>query len=263
MRLIDLTMPIWEGMGMGGCFANESPFTIDHAFPDHPEIGLARYGMCSEPGTRLVLAGPEGMDFEKQDLSELILKDACIVDIPLGIDEGMTPEKLDAAIPKADFRMGDVLIIRTGWGTLERLEEMGDDYQWRSPNYPDLAAKRLAELMKAKNSPIIGYDNASINTYTPDRPIWEAAGRPKNWDREAGDWSKEAKEALPKIWEGRAKQRAAGVGGAGTLLNAGIILMGGLINVTHVRQERIKIIALPLKLRGLRAAPARVIAVEE
>ena len=150
MRLIDLTMPIWEGMGMGGCYANESPFTIERILPDKTEWGLARFCMDSEPGTRVVL--PRGGDQESQDLSDMMFRDAVIVDIPLGIDEHMTPEKLDAAIPKADFRKGDVLIIRTGWGTLERLEEMGIDYQWRSPNYPAPACERLYEIMKAKNN---------------------------------------------------------------------------------------------------------------
>ena len=57
MRIVDLTMPMWEGMVFNNCYPNESPFTIDYPIPDKPDVGMARYGMCAEPGTRFCAFG--------------------------------------------------------------------------------------------------------------------------------------------------------------------------------------------------------------
>lgn len=47
------------------------------------------------------------------------------------------------------------------------------------------------------------------------------------------------------------------------LLGAGIILVEVLTNLSHIRKRRVKFIGLPLKIRSVDGAPARVIALED
>jgi kynurenine formamidase len=47
------------------------------------------------------------------------------------------------------------------------------------------------------------------------------------------------------------------------LLKAGIVIIEGLSNLVSLKSDTIKIIALPLKIRGIDGSPARVIAIEK
>lgn len=261
MRLIDLTMPLFEGMGMGNCYPQERSFILEKMAPDY-NPHLVSYTMFCEPGTRIVLPllgnVNKEVNLENQELTDIMFRDAVIVDIPKEMEQGVTAEEIESACTKADFRQGDALIIRTGWGTVERLEQLGDDYQWRSPNYPDPALKKLLEIMRAKRSDIFGYDTASMSDYATVKPGWAARGSPKNWP------SPEAKDFINQMKERRQKNPPPPEGsGPSRIYKAGITLLGGLVNVTSIRKERVKLIALPLKVRGEAMAPVRVVAIEE
>ena len=261
MRLIDLTMPLFEGMGMQNCYPQERSFVLERMAPDY-NPNLISYTMFCEPGTRIVLPLLGGINpnvnLETVELTDIMFRDAVIVDIPKEAGQGLTAEEIENACSKADYRQGDALIIRTGWGTVERLEQLGDDYQWQSPNYPDAACEKLREIMTAKKSDIFGYDTASMSDYAHVKPGWEALGRPKNWP------SPEAKEFLKKMAEERKKNPPPPEGrGPTRIYKAGITLLGGLVNVASISKERVKLIALPLKIRGEAMAPVRVVAIEE
>ncbi len=267
MRTIDLTMPLFEGMGMGACYPQESPFTIDRIVPGQ---GLARYSMCSEPGTRFCLPGFVGTNkeiyLENHDITNNILCDAVIVNIPKQTGETATAKEVEDAFAKADFRDGDVAILRTGWGDVKRLEELGDDYQWESPNFgADDTCKKLTEILKAKNCPILGYDTASMSDYAELKPAWEARGRPETWLRKERDWSPEARKYMLEQAEKRKAAPPAPPEGRGIMriFKAGISFMGGLVNVMSIRKERVKLIILPLKIRGEYFSPVRVVALED
>ncbi len=267
MRVIDLTMPLFEGMGMGGCYPQESPFTIDRIVPGQ---GLARYSMCSEPGTRFCLPGFVGTDkdtyLENFDISNNIMRDAVIINIPVKMGQTATVKDVENAFAKADFRKGDIAILYTGWGDVKRLEKMGDDYQWKSPNFgADDTCKKLTEILKAKNCPVLGYDTASMSDYVDLKPAWEALGRPKTWLRDKRDWSPEARKyTLEQAAKRKAAPPAPPEGrGIMRIFRAGICFMGGLVNVASIKKERVKLILLPLKIRGEYFSPVRVVAIED
>ena len=48
----------------------------------------------------------------------------------------ITADEMDKAIKSADFRKGDEVLIRTGWGTRERAYELGIDYYKRTKIFP-------------------------------------------------------------------------------------------------------------------------------
>ncbi|MDP3879207.1 MAG: cyclase family protein [Dehalococcoidales bacterium] len=267
MKTIDLTMPLFEGMGMGGCYPQESPFTVDRIVPGQ---GLARYGMCSEPGTRFCLPGFVGTDaetyLENFDIAKNINVEAVIVKLPLKMGETATVKQVEDAFARADFRNGDTAILYTGWGDVKRLEEMGDDYQWKSPNFgADDTCAKLTEILKAKNCPILGYDTASMSDYAELKPAWESLGRPKTWLREERDWSPEAKKYMLEQAEKRKAAPPPPPEGRGIMriFRAGISFMGGLVNISSISKERVKLIILPLKIRGEYFSPARVVAIED
>ena len=45
------------------------------------------------------------------------------------------------------------------------------------------------------------------------------------------------------------------------LMRSGVLVIGSLMNVTEITASRIRLIALPMKIRGACAAPCRLIAV--
>jgi len=48
-----------------------------------------------------------------------------------------------------------------------------------------------------------------------------------------------------------------------TLLGAGVLIYEGLTDLHLLTQKRVKIVAAPLRLRAMEAAPARIFAIED
>ena len=59
---------------------------------------------------------------------------------------------MEAAIKQADYRNGDEVLLRTGWGTRERAYQLGIDYYKRTPSIHFDAAALLAKKMDEMGS---------------------------------------------------------------------------------------------------------------
>ena len=267
MRVINLTMPLYEGMGVGRIYPQESEFIIESI--TSWEEGGARldvFHVYCEQGTRLIMPSILLMDKDKPTVDEanIVLQDTVIVDIPKGTGEVITVEDIEQALPKADWQPGDALLIRTGWGDNERYLEMGEDFWTRCPFYQgDDVWKKIVEFMKAKQSNIFCYDTANAADMNALYSDWMAMKpRPKTWP------SPEAKERMKKRvqqrWEDFAKWSNPEEGqGLFRLTRAGMMAIGGLINCGQIKKSRVKLIALPLRVKGVAMAPCHVVAIEE
>ena len=71
MRVIDITMPLWDGMPMGSVFPQERGFKVEVMNPEFMPA-LVSLEMFCEPGTRYVCSTPEMeagiMDTAKTDI---------------------------------------------------------------------------------------------------------------------------------------------------------------------------------------------------
>lgn len=258
MRVINLTHPLYEGMSFGSLWPQERPFEIDNIKSwDTHGLRLDNFNVYCEQGTRLLLYSSLA-DFRngpKIDEVNIVLQDTVVVDVPKGPKEIVTGKEVERACAKADFREGDALIVRTGWGDDERYLKLGEDYQLMSPYYGgDEDWKIICEIMVAKKSPLFCYDTANASDMVQKHIEWlEQRPRPKTWP------SPEAKAWVAKHTQLKIAQRA----GMLRLNAAKINLIGGLVNCGEIKKERVKLIALPLRVKGVGAAPVNVVAVEE
>ncbi len=261
-RVIDLTMHIYEGMGIGRVFPQEQEFIIEDVLTyEQHGLRLCRFTMWQEPGTRLNLGSLAASrrnqpKLDEIDLGELYEKNTIILDIPKAAEEEVTPEEVEQAFDKADYREGDWVIIHTGWGDNQRYFGLGDDYALKSPHYSNEATQKLAEIMSANKSKLFGYDTASMGH--PAKyiiPEWcQQKPRPKGWP------SDEAKEYIRNY---TAEKLKADWGGVMPLPQAGIMILGGLVNVGVLKKKRVKLTIFPLKIKGVGGGPCRVAAIEE
>jgi len=110
--------------------------------------------------------------------------------------------------------------------------------------------------MSANKSKLFGYDTASAGHPAKHIiPEWcERTPRPKGWP------SDEAKkfvrnytpEKLIEDW-----------GGVMPLPQAGIMILGGLVNLGALNKKRVKVTIFPLKIKGVGGGPCRVAAIED
>ncbi|MBI2287434.1 MAG: cyclase family protein [Chloroflexi bacterium] len=238
MRLIDLTMPLYEGM----------PNVHGHvAFKNHPiwpspwktevvrsfEEGGAEFHVFTffcEPGTRFILPSyrkiykddPRRLD--TVDINKLIFRDAVVVDIPKGEREFIRPEDLEEAVNKAPCQRGDALLIRTGWGDDERYLKLGLAYRELSPRYTDTAGEKLMELLQSKSTDMWLYDNCEMTT--------------------------------PFI-DGISGRRGS------FTIRPGLTAIGGIVNAGAIKKPRVKLVIGPIKIKGVHMGPCRVIAIED
>lgn len=261
-KVIDLTMHIYEGMAIGRTFPQEQQFIIEDVFTYEKQgMRLSRFTMWQEPGTRFNLGSisakrRDTIKLDEIDLNNYYEKETVILHIPKGPGEAIQVEEIEQAFAQADYREGDWVVIRTGWGDNERYFELGDDYAIKSPYYSDAAAKKLAEIMSANKSSVFGYDTASMGH--PNKhiiPKWvEQNPRPAGWP------SPEAKEFVGNYTP---EMLIEDWGGVMPLPQAGIQILGGLVNLGSISKERVKLTILPLKIKGVGGGPCRVVAIEE
>ena len=261
-KVIDLTMHIYEGMGIGRVFPEEQEFIIEDTFnyKDHG-IRVSRFIMWQEPGTRLNLGSVaasrrDQTKLDEIDLNSLYERETVILDIPKGPGEGVLDTEIEKAFSEVNYREGDWVIIHTGWGDNQRYFDLGDDYPLKSPYYSDGAGKRLAEILSANKTPLFGYDTASMGHPAKHIiPKWvKRDPRPPGWP------SPEAKEFLKNYTPQMLKEDW---GAVMPLPAAGIMILGGLVNVGALTKKRVKLTILPLKLKGVGGGPCRVVAIED
>ena len=179
MRLIDLTMPIWEGAGYGEIlpFTNSPVRFSEYMVYQKHGIRMTRMKLDGETGSPLMVPH-QRMPFDPAPLQpnpkfswtldeipldRLILRETTIIDIRVGEEHEITPEEMKDAINRADFRREDEVLVRTGWGTRRRAYELGIDYYKRTPSIHYDAAAILAEKMDEMGSSIFMTDCGLVN----------------------------------------------------------------------------------------------------
>ncbi|MBI2979574.1 MAG: cyclase family protein [Chloroflexi bacterium] len=238
MKIIDLTMPLYEGMPSGhGHPAFKShpiwpePFKIQMTGSTSGGSQFHVYTSFCEAGTRLLLPGyrqeyrddPSRLD--TVDLSRLVLRNAVILDIPKKEEEFIDPEEVERAFKKAPVQRGDAFLVRTGWGDNERYIKMGLDYKEKGPHYTEEGAAKVRELMVANGSDLFIYDCCDVN--------------------------------------GTDKRTGKAHSAFGAYCRPGLAAVGGAVNTGAISKPRVKLIVLPFKAKGAWFAPCSIVAIEE
>lgn len=236
MKLIDLAMPLYEGMPAGyghkalkGHHLWPEVFKMEKVQTYEQGLEMFVYTVFCQAGTRVVLPSnrPElyKLDPTRLDtieLDSLILKDAVIIDTPKGAGEIVELAEFEAALNKAPIQEGDALLLRTGWGDKESYLKLGHLYIENSPHYSQAAADKLMEFLEKNSSNVWLYDVHLM---------------------------------------GGLDKRTGAFGGFAN--RAGLIPVGGLVNCGAITKPRVKVIILPMYVKNAHMAPCRVVAIEE
>ncbi|MBM4333140.1 MAG: hypothetical protein FJ117_18305 [Deltaproteobacteria bacterium] len=260
MRFIDLTLPLYDYMPVGSVWAWDVPFQTQPITTDNHGYVLHMITMHSETGTRLMIRAMQDPNAPKVDeipLEKIVLRDTAIVDAPCGMGGMIAREDMEKAFKGVQLERGDAIIIRTGWGDDERWVKLGDDYARKTPFVSKEAAEKLVEIMKKNGSDLVGSDVATWGRgdkyQLPEwasKPAWERVPFP----------SYQAKRYLASY----TKQKAYEDFQSPHILNsADIMYIGAMCNLGAIKKNRVKLIVLPMKLKGMRGASCRVIAIEE
>ncbi|MGH7816245.1 MAG: cyclase family protein [Candidatus Binatia bacterium] len=276
MKLIDLTMPIWEGAGYGEIlpFTN-SPVTLsEYMFYDRHGLRMTRMKLDGETGSPFMVphqrmpfdATPLQPDpkyswtLDEIPLERLILRDTAIIDIRAEEGHEITPDEMAHAIERADFRQGDEVLVRTGWGTRQKAYELGVDYYKRTPSIRYDAAAILAAQMDEMDSAIFMTDCALVNPPSVQGNNWFRGDTPlvplpKPWP------SAEARERVLDL--GAHKHGSPHPSSYGALIRKVMAGCKCLVDCDRIASSRVKMIILPLLIKKGGASPCRFIAVED
>jgi kynurenine formamidase len=276
MRLIDLTMPIWEGAGYGEIlpFTNSPVRFFEYMFYDQHGLRMTRMKLDGETGSPFMVPH-QRMPFDNTPLQpnpkfswtldeipleRLILRDTIILDIRAEEGHEITPVEMETAINRADYRKGDEVLLRVGWGTRAKAYELGIDYYKRTPSIHYDAAAILAATMDEMGSSIFMTDCALVNPprvqgnnwFRGDTPL---VPQPKPWP------SAEARERVLDL--GAHKHGSPHPSSYGALIKKVMAGCKCLVDCDQITQPRVKMIILPLLIKDGGASPCRFIAVEE
>lgn len=256
MRIISLTMPLYAGMGYGNLSFLETPFKLQII---GSRVKREVFTIGGESGTRR-----QTLRTGTIENSDVVLQDTAIVDVgPKGHEEEVTPEDVERGMAKADFREGDAVIFRTGWGDNESYRKLGIDYEFLSPHFGDDPTWiKIAEIMKAQKSKLFCHDTANCLNMKKRYKKWleSKTPRPRPWPSpEAKAWIKkwETDLSLAPLTEGEKGRHLNRLG------EMGVTVIGALVNCGAIQKKRVKLIALPLKVEGVKHAPCNVVAIEE
>jgi kynurenine formamidase len=276
MRLIDLTMPIWEGAGYGEIlpFTNSSVRFLEYMFYDQHGLRMTRMKLDGETGSPFMVphqrkpfdATPLQPDpkfswtLDQVPLEKLILRDTAILDVRVSEGHEITPDEMEDAIRRADYRQGDEVLLRTGWGTRAKAYELGIDYFKRTPSVRYDAAVLLATKMDQMESSLFMTDCGLVNPPRVQGNNWFRGERPL--------------VPHPKPWpSAEARERALDFGGHrhgssdpssyGALIKRVMAGCKCLVDCDQISHNRVKMIVLPLLIKDGGAAPCRFIAVED
>ncbi len=235
MKIIDLTMPLYEDMPAGyGHMAFKSNPLWPNAFKADETRSFDAHGsefhvyqIFCEPGTRFILPSfmkeyRYGPTLDTVDLEKIILRETVILDVPVGAEEHVEADTLEAAFNKAPVKKGDALLVRTGWGDNERYFKMGHDFAEKGPHFSAAGCAKLMELMDKNGSDMWLYD------------VCDMGGR----DKKTGEFY-------------------------GFTIKGGQIAIGGVVDCGIISKPRVKLVIMPLEIVGCHMAPCRVVAIEE
>ena len=279
MKLIDLTMPIWPGAGYGEILPLTNTPVEFTEYMDYQNNGMrmTRMKLNGETGSPLMVPQQHApfimtpiqpdpkYKFTLSDipLDKLVLHDTTIVDIPAAEGHEIVAGEMEKALARADFRKGDYVLLRTGWGTKERAYAMGIDFLKRSPCLRHDAGILLAQKMEELDSVIFMADCALINPPRVQGHGWFIGDSPLT--------------PLPKPWPSmEARERVMDMGGEyayahtskepssyGAIIKKAMAECKCLVDCHLISKPRVKMIILPMLIKKGGASPCRFIAVED
>jgi kynurenine formamidase len=279
MELIDLTMPVWPGAGYGEVlpFTNSAVEFTEYMFYDKNGLRMTRMKLDGETGSPFMVPlqkSPFDMTPLQPDpkypwtlsdipLTDLVLHETTIIDIPASEAHEINPDEMMRAIEQADYRKHDHVLLRTGWGTLDRAYEWGVDYYKRTPSIHYDAALVLAKKMEAMESRIFMTDCGLVNPPRVQGYNWLGGDSPL--------------KPLPKPWpSAEARERVLDMGGSyiyphvskepssyGAFISRIAAGCKCLVSCGQISKPRVKMIIMPLPIKRGGASPCRFIAVEE
>jgi kynurenine formamidase len=268
-------MPIWEGAGYGEIlpFTNSSVRFLEYMFYDRHGLRMTRMKLDGETGSPFMVPhqrSPFDMTplqpnpkfswtLDEIPLERLILRDTVILDIRADEGHEITSPEMQTAIKRADYRKGDEILLRTGWGTRKKAYELGIDYYKRTPSIHYDAAALLAEKMDEMGSSVFMTDCGLINPprvqgnnwFRGDTPL---APLPKPWP------SAEARERVLDL--GAHRHGSPHPSSYGALIKKVMAGCKCLVDCDQITTNRVKMIILPLLIKKGGASPCRFIAIE-
>jgi kynurenine formamidase len=278
MKLIDLTMPIWEGAGYGEILAmpNTPVRFAEYMVYDQNGLRMTRMKLDVESGSPFMTAfqgSPHRREplapplykwrLDEIPLDQIVLQDTAVLDVPGEDAHVITAEEIERAVNDADYRDGDQVLVRTGWGTREKAYELRDDYCVLSPSWSYEACVRMADIIEQRKTKIFMTDCALIMTPAYQGYGWSVGEerlipRPKPWP------SIEARERLMELPPGTWSPAPPSVGRGGyrEIVGKTMAVCKCLVDANLVTQRRIKMIILPMLIKDGGASPCRFIAVE-
>jgi kynurenine formamidase len=276
MRLIDLSMPIWESAGYGEIlpFTNSPVRFLEYMFYDRHGLRMTRMKLDGETGSPFMVPH-QRMPFdttplqpnpkfswtlEEIPLEKLILRNTVVLDLRAEESHEITPVEMETAIDRADYRKGDEVLLRTGWGTRAKAYELGIDYYKKTPSIHYDAAVLLAAKMDEMESSIFMTDCALVNPPRVQGNNWFRGDAPfvplpKPWP------SAEARERVLDL--GAHKHGSPHPSSYGALIKKAMAGCKCLVDCDQITKPRVKMIILPLLIKKGGASPCRFIAVEE
>lgn len=261
-RVINLTLPLYPHMPVGNVWAHDTPVQIEPIVTyEQNEALLEAVSLHSETGTRLMMAAcydPDASKIDEIDLSRLINRPTVVIDIPKGPQEQITAKDVDERVgPDQEYRRGDALLIRTGWGDGERYRKLGDDYAIKTPHFSDDGAYRLADVMKERDTDTLAIDVAYIGNCGRTYMLKEWVSLPP-WQRPP--WPSPQAKIYLRTYD---RSRDEVDWSASRPLHYNGFVLAALCNAGKISRKRIKISALPFFVKGAPGAPVTVVAIED
>ncbi len=255
MPFHELTMPLDHQWMPDELFPTATQFVL--APRGDPEKGIT---VGTETATCLLMPAQFAAFRRTRRLDDLapqehVLRPTAVVDLPCGPREAIGPSALQAALAVADFRQGDALLLRTGWGDGAPRERGSDAYVLDTPHLSLEGATYLIEAMAAQRTDLLLLDTALVGY--PDQhliPEWVSLRpRPLPWPSEA------ARAYLAGYLEREVLEDWAV---EYRLAEAGIMTVQRLVNCGAIAARRVHTVIAPLRLvRGV-GSPCRVVVVE-
>ncbi len=260
-EVINLTLPLYPNVPVGNVWAYDVPFQMEPIRTwEKTGAQLEYYQFHSETGTRLMMRAtydPTAPKVGDLDLGRLLDRPTVVIDIPKGAEDEITARDIEEkVVTDPEYRRGDALLIRTGWGDNERYRELGDDYAIKTPHFCDEGAQRLAEVMREKQTDILAIDVAYIGNCGRTYMVPEWVSLPP-WQRPA--WPSEQAKIYLRYYTREKIQ--ADWSASRPLHEAGFVL-AALANTGAIRSKRILLTAFPLMVQDAPGAPTTVIAKE-
>lgn len=261
MRFLELTMPLDYEYMPDEVFPTATPFILSPqilALTKRPEKGIT---VGTETGTCLTMPS-QFAEYRKTarlhevPVEKLVLREAVVVDLPKEEGDEVSPDDIDAAFAGGEFRSGDAVLLRTGWGDEDRYQRPGTKYMVGTPHLSLEGATHLARKMRDQDSDLLLTDMALVAL--PDKhliPDWlPMTTRPEPWP---------APRAEGYLRTYTPEKVSNDYAAALALAEAGIMTVKRLVNCGVIQSSRIRIIVGPLKLvRGI-GSTCRVVAVED